>query len=31
MIANSELDRLLAELGMHPLLEGELREIRLGY
>jgi ATP-dependent DNA ligase len=26
MIANSEVDRLLAELGMHPSLEGELRE-----
>jgi len=27
MISNPELDRLIAELGTHPLAEGELREL----
>jgi hypothetical protein len=28
MISNAELDRLIAELGRHPLAEGELREVK---
>ena len=28
MISNAELDRLIAELGTHPLAEGELREVK---
>jgi hypothetical protein len=28
MILNAELDRLIAELGRHPLAEGELRKVK---
>jgi hypothetical protein len=28
MTSNAELDRLIAELGRHPLAEGELREVK---
>jgi hypothetical protein len=28
MISNAELDRLIAELGRHPLAEGELRKVK---
>jgi hypothetical protein len=30
MVSNAELDRLIAELGTHPLAEGELREVKEG-
>jgi hypothetical protein len=29
-ISNAELDRFVAELRMHPLAEGELREVKEG-
>jgi hypothetical protein len=28
MISNAELDRLISELGRHPLVEGQLREVK---